>query len=29
MVQSGVNPGSSNMMVGRPGSQPGAGGQGL
>ncbi|XP_044591828.1 mediator of RNA polymerase II transcription subunit 8 isoform X1 [Cotesia glomerata] len=27
MVQSGVNPGSSNMMVGRPGSQPGAGGQ--
>ncbi|XP_008557949.1 mediator of RNA polymerase II transcription subunit 8 [Microplitis demolitor] len=27
MVQSGVNAGPSNMMVGRPGSQPGAGGQ--
>lgn len=28
MVQSGVNPVAGGMMVGRPGNQPGAGGQG-
>ena len=28
MGSSGVSPGPAGMMVGRPGSQPGAGGQG-